>query len=79
MILHSMIILHSMESANITPVFEKNDRTAKTNYRPISIFSNLSLKSWKGAFINNYQHILMGYFLNNNVGLERVSMHDIVY
>ena len=31
------------------------------------------------AFINNYQHILMGYFLNNNVDLERVSMHNIVY
>ena len=53
MILHSMIILHSMESANITPVFKKNDQTAKTNYRPISILPNLSLKFSKGAFINN--------------------------
>ena len=79
MILHSMIILHSMESANITPVFKKNDRTAKSNYRPISMLLNLSLKSLKGAFINNYQHILMGYFLINNVDLERVSMQDIVY
>ena len=33
---------HSMKSANITPVFKKNDRTDKTNYRPISIFPNLS-------------------------------------
>ena len=79
MILHSMIILHSMESANITPVFKKNDRTAKSNYRPISMLLNLSLKSLKGAFINNYQHISMGYFLSNNVDLERVSMQDIVY
>ena len=68
-----------MESANITPVFKKNDRTAKTNYRPISMLLNLSLKSLKGAFINNYQHMLMGYFQSNNVGLERVSMHDRVY
>ena len=33
---------HSMKSADITPVFKKNDRTDKTNYRPISIFPNLS-------------------------------------
>ena len=34
-------------------------------------------KSLKDAFIDNYQQILMGYFLNNNVDLERVSMHNI--
>ena len=33
---------HSMKSANITPVFKKNDRTDKSNYRPVSILSNLS-------------------------------------
>ena len=33
---------HSMKSANITPVFKKNDRTDKFNYRPVSILPNLS-------------------------------------
>ena len=33
---------HSMKSANITPMFKKNDRTDKTNYRPVSILPNLS-------------------------------------
>ena len=33
---------HSMKSANITPVFKKNDRTDKSNYRPVSILPNLS-------------------------------------
>ena len=49
--------LHSMKSTNITPAFKKNDRTE-------------SIKSLKGAFTNNYQHILMGYILNSNVNLE---------
>lgn len=36
-------------------------------------------KSMEGAFSNNHQHILIGYFLNDNVDLGRVSMHSIVY
>ena len=31
-----------MKLADITPVFKKEDRTKKENYRPISILSNLS-------------------------------------
>ena len=31
-----------MKSANITPMFKKNDWTDKTNYRPVSILPNLS-------------------------------------
>ena len=41
---------------------------------PLAYF-RIYKKSLKGVFINNYQHILMGYFLNSNVDLERVSMH----
>ena len=62
---------HSMKLANITPVFKKNDQTEKSNYRPVSRLLNLS-KVFKRCIY--YQHILMGYFLNNNVDLERVSM-----
>ena len=33
---------HSMKSANTAPVIKKNDRTDKTNYRPVSILPNPS-------------------------------------
>ena len=33
---------HSMKSANITPVFKKNNQTDKTNYRPVNVLPNLS-------------------------------------
>ena len=33
---------HSVKSANVAPVFKRNDRTDKTNYRPVSILPNLS-------------------------------------
>ena len=32
----------SLKFANITPVFKKDSRTEKTNYRPVSILPNLS-------------------------------------
>ena len=69
---------HSMKSANITPVFKKNDQTDKTPIGLVAYFP-IYQNCLKDAFINNYQHILMGYFLNNNVDLGRVSMHSIVY
>ena len=33
---------HSMKSANITPLFKKNDRTNKFNNRPVCILPNIS-------------------------------------
>ena len=36
---------------------------------PLAYF-RICQKYLKDAFINNYQHILMGYFLNNNVDLQ---------
>ena len=70
---------HSMKSANITPVFMiRMIELTNPTIGPLPYF-RIYQKSLKDAFLNNYQHILMGYFLNNNVDLERVSMHNIVY
>ena len=33
---------NSLKTANITPVFKKDSRTDKTNYRPVSVLPNLS-------------------------------------
>ena len=66
-----------MQLENLTPALKKNDRTEKANCRYLHILPNQ--KSLKGAFRDNYQYILMGYFLNNNVDLERVSMHSMFF
>ena len=36
------IFPESLKTANVTPVFKKDSRTDKTNYRPVSILPNLS-------------------------------------
>ena len=56
---------HCMKSANITSVPKKNDRTDKSNYRPISILPNLSkvferciykqLSTYFGAILSKQQ------------------------
>ena len=41
-----------LQLANITPVFKKDDRNSKENYRPVSILLNISkifLEKWKNA------------------------------
>ena len=53
-----------LKLANITPVFKKDARTSKNNYRPVSIFSVFSKIFEKTNLII--------YYLNFNVVLERV-------
>ena len=53
-----------LKLANITPVFKKDARASKNNYRPVSIFSVFSKIFEKTNLII--------YYLNFNVVLERV-------
>ena len=57
--------------ANITIVFKKDDRTDKSNYRPVSIYQTC-LKFLKNASITNCRCILIRFFLNISVDLEKV-------
>ena len=57
--------------ANITIVFKKDDRTDKSNYRPVSIYQTC-LKFLKNASITNCRCILIRFFPNISVGLEKV-------
>ena len=61
----------SMKLANITLVFKKDDRTDKSNYRPVSIYQTC-LKFLKSASITNCRCILIKFFLNISVDLEKV-------
>ena len=67
----------SMKLANITPVFKKDDRTDKSNYRPISILPNLS-KIFEKCIYNQLSIFLTKFFLNISVDLERVLVPSTV-
>ena len=67
-----------LKIANITPVFKKDPRTSKNNYRPVSILPVFS-KIFERLLLDNFQSSLMMYYLNFNVVLERVMVLNISY
>ena len=67
-----------MKSANITPLFKKNDRTNKSNNKPVCILPNLS-KVFERCIYKQLLAYFDGILSKENVDLERVSMHSIAY
>ena len=71
-----------MKLANITPVFKKDDRTDKSNYRPISILPNLS-KIFEKCIYNQlsifFFFFLTRFFPNISVDLEKVLVPSTVF
>ena len=67
-----------LKIANITPVFKKDPRTSKNNYRPVSILPVFS-KIFERLLLGNFQSSLIMYYLNFNVVLERVMVLNIAY
>ena len=65
-----------LKLANIMPVFKKDARTSKNNYRPVSILFVFP-KIFKGYLVDNVQSSLIMYYLNFNVVLERVMELNI--
>ena len=60
---HSMVrseVVLLYDTANVTPLFKQDDNTLCSNYRPISLFSNLS------KIIERLTHTRLTTFLNTN-------------
>ena len=66
-----------LKNATITPVFKKDDRNSKDNYRPVSILPNTS-KSFRDSFFANYPISWIGFCQNTNVVFTKVTAHNIV-
>ena len=50
--------------ANVIPIFKKDDRQSKLNYRPVSLLDSLSEIAEKIVFVRLYDFLLEVYFLN---------------
>ena len=50
--------------ANITPIFKKDDRQSKVNYRPVSLLDSLSKITEKIVFTRLYTFLLEVEYLN---------------
>ena len=54
----------SWKLANVIPIFKKDNRQSKENYRPVSLLSSLSKVCEKIVFIRLYNFLLEIHFLN---------------
>ena len=54
-----------LKMANFIPVYKKENRSDKDNYRPVSILPNLS-KILKGVCVNKFLNVLRISFLSIN-------------
>ena len=66
-----------LKLASITPVFKKNSRTSKNNYRPGSVLL-ASLKYLNALFVSNFQHFSKRFFQSFNVIFVRAIAPNIV-
>ena len=60
----------SLKAANITPVFKKDSRTEKTNYRPVSILPNLS-KIYERLIYNQLSKYLENFLSKFQCGFRK--------
>ena len=65
-----------VKHADVTPVYKKKDKSDKTNYRPVSILTNIS-KIYES--INNFIINLMTYYLLVSVVFTRDTVRSIAY
>ena len=69
---------HSMKSANITPVFKKNNGTDKSSHRPVSTLPNLS-KVFERCIYKQISAYFDGILSKQQCGFRKVFNASIVF
>lgn len=68
----------NLEPADVTPIYKKGKTDIKGNYRPVSIFTNLS-KTFEKCIFQRISHFMTKYCQSINVILGKVSIPNIVF
>ena len=68
----------TLKLAEIKPIYKKDDRCNKENYRPVSLMLAVS-KILEKLYMLKLAHILIQYYLLFNVVSEKGIVHSIVY
>ena len=68
----------AFKKSEIRPLYKKGGRTEKSNYRPISVLSNVS-KSTKDACMIKFIVILIKYFRSISAVFVKVLTHSISF
>ena len=63
--------LEQLKYADVKPVFQKDSRTDKKNYRPMSIFPNVS-KIYERCLNTQLEEYFRHYYVNINVVFGKV-------
>ena len=65
--------VEDFKKAEVHPMYKKDGRKEKSNYRPASIFSNVS-KVYERCLYNQIYYFFQKKFLDINAEFARVSM-----
>ena len=72
MLLETGIFPSQWKQANVCPVFKKDNKSDKTNYRPISLLSSSSNILEKIVYKRLYEYLMDNYLLiEQNSGFKR--------
>ena len=67
-----------LKQANITPVFKKEERECKSNYRPVSILSDVS-KIFERIIFRQISNYMDSFFSKHQCGLGKNIAHNNVF
>ena len=76
--LFSKVFPNSLKKADITPVFKKEEKFLKNNYRTVSILPGVS-KIYEGCIYDQISDYFHPFFQDCNVDFEKDLMHNTAY